>query len=176
MRKPTAAKPTTNKLYQSPENYPPIAVKECNLQYAALLSNNFASTFSETTAIMQYNHQKWALAASNLKLSQTLGHIAMVEMKHLDFLGQLIVLLGGSPQYIAVNKNRPTYWNSRMIFADTTLPSVLQRNIQSEQYAIDAYQNQISLIQDEFVTAILARIILDEQVHLEIFKTFLENC
>lgn len=174
MYKPNISKPTTQIVAHSPEVYPPITVTEPNLQYAALLSGDFASVCSELTAVMQYNYQKWILARQNSRLGHALEQIAMVEMQHLDMLGQLIVLLGGTPQYLALQKNRPAYWNGRMIFADTTLPAMLTRDIRNEEFTIENYRNQIKIIEDPCITAVLERIILDEEKHIQIFQSFLK--
>lgn len=74
-----------------PAPYPPVAVREKNPFYAALLAEDFAAATGELTAIHQYVYQSWIFA-------QRRYDIARVEMLHLDILGQLITLLGCVPK------------------------------------------------------------------------------
>ena len=49
----------------------------------------------------------------------------------------------------------------------------LRISIAGEQEAIDGYHRLSKLIQDQNITNLLQRIILDEQIHLQIFQEYL---
>ena len=50
---------------------------------------------------------------------------------------------------------------------------MMQNNIAGEQEAIRQYRKQIQIIQDCHIQEILKRIILDEELHIELFKKYL---
>lgn len=156
--------------------YPPIQITATNTQYAALLLRNYASAISEFSSINRYNYQSLMTMNNNSDLSNALHQIAVVEMHHLYTLGQLIVMLGGNPQYISIQKNHMVYWNGRMLSYNCEPSHLLQHNISAEQYAIDAYRHHCTIIEDPYIQVLLKRIILDEEVHLKVFNEFLTLC
>ena len=52
---------------------------------------------------------------------------------------------------------------------------MIQAGITSEKEAIDQYQMHIKMIQDDCVTAVLARIIKDEEYHIMLLRGLLEE-
>ena len=144
-----------------------------NPHYAQILKNSLASSKSETTAVMQYTYQSWVLAAEFSEIADTMQHISMVEMHHLQMLGRLIDLLGGTPSYCCVQRNRQFPWNATMVFYGRMVRQMMQNNIAGEQEAIRQYRKQIQIIQDCHIQEILKRIILDEELHIELFKKYL---
>nr|WP_317413190.1 demethoxyubiquinone hydroxylase family protein [uncultured Solibaculum sp.] len=160
--------------YSASEPYPPIQVCGPNKKYAQMLKVDLACPQSELTAITQYTYQSWQLDQKLSQVSNTMRHIAMVEMHHLDILGQLIVLLGGNPTYSCRQQGRQIIWNGGMPnYCHDSLAQIMKENIAAEEFAIEIYQRQIKCIEDPNIVAILQRIILDEKVHLEIFHHYL---
>lgn len=152
--------------------YPKVAVQEQNLSYAQQLSTSFASSKGELTTITQYLYQSWTLDNCPSDFVAGLKHIAYTEMTHFSLLGELITQLGGNPIYRSFQYNRPILWNASMVPYYTTFTKVVHNNIASEQVAIDQYQQHITMIQDSGITAVLQRIIQDEQEHIEWFKRY----
>ena len=76
--------------------YPPVMITEKNPAYANLLSMDYCGPVSEMSAITQYINNENRLSCELCPLAKTLLGLAMAEMMHLQKLGQLIVLLGGS--------------------------------------------------------------------------------
>ena len=162
--------------YALNEPYAPAQVTEANSQYAALLMNNYASAFGEFTTISTYNYQSIVLSQTNGELASALQQIAIVEMHHLRLMGQTIFLLGGNPRYMCLQKKQPVYWQGRMVDYKTDLKHLLQRNFNAEQYTIDCYQHDCSVIEDPYIVSMLERFIGDEEIHLRFFNDYLNLC
>lgn len=147
----------------APGPYPPVMVEGFNKRYAQLLQKNTASAMSELTSITQYIYHTWRLDERFSEIAKTMQKIAMVEMHHLDMLGQLIILLGGDPKYQARAGDYPVAWNGSMVTYSRTVARMMKDNIILEQAAIDTYGRQITQIQDKYVVAVLKRIVRSEE-------------
>ena len=76
--------------------YPPVQVRERNPGYANLLSIDYCGSVSEMSAIHQYMNHEIRLSGELCSVAKVLLGIAMAEMIHMQKLGELILLLGGS--------------------------------------------------------------------------------
>ena len=160
-------------LYASPLAYPTVQVSAPNLVYAQMLTSAFASAKSELSTVTQYIYFSWILDKQESQLRDSFRHIAQVEMHHLDLLGQTITALGGNPIYRSVPCTRASFWNACMLQYQGNKEKALRISIAGEQEAIDGYHRLSKLIQDQNITNLLQRIILDEQIHLQIFQEYL---
>ena len=149
--------------------YPKVEVVKENKESAKLLSHVYAGSESELTEILLYVYQSMILEDSEPEISKILLNISKVEMHHLYLLGSLIKDLGLNPIYADNNFNLKTYWNSNDVYYDTDLKTILEIDIESEKRAIHDYQMLLTVIDDCYVKELLERIILDEQIHLQIF-------
>lgn len=145
--------------------YPEVKVEKKNIEYAKMLSNAYAGNISEDTAIHLYMYQSIVL---NNEVSDILEKIAVVEMHHLELLAKAIYLLGLDPMYKSYTPDK--YFNGQYIRYQKDLNDILEINIISEEIAIDNYEKLVNIIDDKYIKELLNRIILDEKVHLEIFK------
>lgn len=152
--------------------YPEIDIKEKNLYYAKLIKNCYCGIYSELTLVNQYNYQHF-LVKSYLK--EVFNKISLVEKKHLDILGDIIISLGGNPSFIIEKRNKYFYWNSKYINTDTTLKNILINNINNEKELINEYRKIATIIENESIIAILNRIILNEELHIKIFNKIYKN-
>lgn len=157
-------------VYSVNEPYPEIIVSKPNPMYVKLLLPNYSGIASEYTAISQYIYHKFKQFDINPKVASTIGGIAMVEMHHLDILATLIVKLGGDPRFFITRKGKCNYWDAKFVDYGCTLKEMLQFDINSEEVAIKNYKNTIKEISDENITKVIERIILDEELHLKLFK------
>ncbi len=117
----------------------------------------------EQQAIIQYLNHAYAMPEGALPAQ--IEAIAREEMYHLDWLADCIVSLGGDP---AMERTPP----------DLTPGAPQQqmlKDVDLEQGAIDQYRAHIALIDDEQVRRLLARILQDELVHQEQFRTLAEE-
>ena len=156
--------------------YPKVQVEGPNIKYANLLLEDYSGMVSELSAITQYVYQKFKKFNTNEEFAETLSQIAMVEMKHLELLGETINLLGVDPKLVVKDKsNILTYWSSSFIDYTTNIVDMLVNDIKIEQEAIAKYKYDISIINDRFIKQILCRIIEDEEKHIECFKMLLSQ-
>lgn len=162
--------------YKSKNPYPEIRVERQNMEYAALLLDDFAGSVSEDTAIHLYLYQSLVNDNKYKEFNDIMLQIAEVEMHHLSLLGQTITKLGGTPLYASVGKdNIPRFWNAGNVNYANNLKNMLEIDIASETQAIRNYQYQITIIKDQYIKKLLERIIEDEMIHLGIFKNLYLN-
>ncbi len=150
--------------------YPDIKVERPSLKNANLLSHIYASNESELTQIHEYMYQSMVLYKIDPEISKILSQIGKVEMKHLQLLGLTIKALGKDPIYADCNFNLENYWNSNDVYYDTDLKTILEIDIEREKKAIYDYKMLLCTIDDIYIKELIKRIILDEEIHLEIFK------
>ncbi len=157
--------------------YPEIKVEKKNIEYAKLLLNDYASAVGEDRAIHQYIYQNFDKFNEDPVFAKTLSQIAMVEMKHLELLGETIKLLGINPEFRFVDKNTNylVYWNSSYVNYTTNIIEMLKSDILIEKEAIKNYRYHISIINDKYIKALLYRIIEDEQMHIKCFNMLLNR-
>lgn len=152
--------------------YPPLEVSERNLSYADMLSVDYCGSVSELSAIVQYINNENRLSCEKCSLAKTLLGMAICEMMHLQKLGQLIVLLGGSIGFTASGRNgRPVMWSPSCLNIPSECSKMLQADIEAEISAINQYEMHISWIKDEHINAVLRRIIQDEEYHIMMLRT-----
>lgn len=158
------------------KQYPVVRVEKENIEYAKILSLDYASDISEDSAIHLYTYQALILEKTHPEISKTLKHIAITEMKHLELLGKAIHLLGLPPKYVSyTSDNIKRYWTSSFINYTTSLKNMLKQDIKSESMAIENYRKHKETINDAYIKQLLTRIIEDEQVHLSIFQRLLDQ-
>lgn len=158
------------------KQYPVVRVEKENIEYAKILSLDYASDISEDSAIHLYTYQALILEKTHPEISKTLKHIAITEMKHLELLGKAIHLLGLPPKYVSyTSDNIKRYWTSSFINYTTFLKNMLKQDIKSESMAIENYRKHKETINDAYIKQLLTRIIEDEQVHLSIFQRLLDQ-
>ncbi len=156
--------------------YPPVRVKERNRNYANLLSVDYCGSVSELSAITQYINNENRMSGEKCPLAQAILGIAMAEMIHMQKLGELIFLLGGSVDFTAKLQNGCCQmWSPKFITIPQEPGEMLAADIESEKDAICQYEKHIRDIDDSTVNAILERIIKDEEYHIMMLKTLMEE-
>ena len=156
--------------------YPPIQVGGQDQAYAGILSNDYCGAVSELSAITQYINNENRLSCEKCPLAKTILGIAMAEMMHLQKLGELIVLLGGSIDFAARQPNgRQKLWTPQYLTSPERTDQMLLADIEAEKAAIQQYQMHIRMIGDNAVNAVLERIIKDEEYHIMLLRTMLSE-
>lgn len=163
--------------YSVNKPYPEIKVERENIYYAKLLLEDYVGINGELGAITEYSYQHFEKFNEHQNIAICLSRIAMVEMKHLEILGKLIKLLGLNPEYKYFDEceNAYKYWNSNTINYTSNIKEMLFDDIRIEKIAIANYEYHISLINDKYIKEILNRIIEDELLHIECFKTLINE-
>ncbi len=157
-----------NQKYASELPYPSIDVDK-NVAESKMLMPSYAGSASELTAILTYAFQSY-ITPRYPEIAKAMEGVAMVEMHHHELLGKAIYALGGYPVMGA-----RTWWNGS--YANYTLDpkKYLLENIRSEKNAIVNYERTILNLTDESVKTLLGRIIIDEEIHIKVFKDLLSN-
>ena len=156
----------------TPLPYPPLQVKRRNRDYADLLSVDYCGGVSEMSAITQYINNENRLSCEHCALAKILLGIAMAEMMHLQKLGELIQLLGGTVSYASRLPNgHMRLWTPEYLTLPDQVGKMVAANIEAEQAAIAQYQMHRKMIRDEHVNALLARIIKDEEYHIFLLQS-----
>lgn len=156
--------------------YPTIQVQERNKEYANLLSVDYCGSVSELSAITQYINNENRLTCDQCPIAKTILGIAVAEMIHLHKLGELIFLLGGQIEFVAKYQNgRQRMWTPQYLNISDNMQEMLRVGIEGEKDAIEQYERHIKLIEDEYVNAVLRRIIQDEEYHIMLLENLLKE-
>ncbi|MCM1052529.1 MAG: manganese catalase family protein [Ruminococcus sp.] len=154
--------------------YPKVQVEKKNPYYAKLLLEDYAGENSEDTAIHLYLYESLVLSEEHQEYKKILMSIAEVEMHHLRLLGKTIKELGLKPIYGSIiNKDNISYWNSSYVNYNINIKDILILDIKREETAIKSYKKHRSIINDRYIYTLLTKIISDEEIHLKIFKDYL---
>lgn len=159
--------------FASSEKWPPLKIERPNPHYAAEMLSNIGSCNSEMSAVSLYLYNNIILTDENLEYAKIFHKIAIVEMHHWQIYAQLARMLGADPRLWSVQNNRLTYWSPSCINYPQQLRPLLENSLQGEQDAILKYHRQADTIKDAYIVDLINRIILDEEVHVEIFKEML---
>lgn len=117
----------------------------------------------EQQAIIQYLAHAYALGEG--EEAGEIEAIAREEMRHLDWLADTIVELGGDPD---MGREPPDL--------SMAAPAVqMRKDVDLEQQAIDQYRAHMEAIEDEGIRRLLARIVHDELVHQKDFAALAQK-
>lgn len=156
--------------------YPPVQVRGRNQAYADLLSVDYCGAVSEMSAITQYINNENRLSCIKCPLAKTILGIAMAEMMHLQKLGELAVLLGGDISFVAKYRNGShKMWTPGYLSIPGDARKMIIADIEAERAAISQYKAHMQIIRDDYVNAVIARIIKDEEYHIMLLQSLLKE-
>jgi len=154
--------------------YPSVNELQKDVKSGQIISFAYASLKSELTAILQYVYHHFHFGDIDKDASETLLGISLAEMKHLDLLGEAMLKLGVNPVYIQC-PNSKLYFNTSTVSQSTTPQKMLMDDIEGELEAISNYKKMLFILENERVSALIQRIVLDEQLHIEKLKELLSK-
>lgn len=117
----------------------------------------------EHMAIVQYLRHAYALGEGAMACE--IEAIAREEMRHLDWLSEKVVELGG----------KPTLERAEIDLEGTTPVEWLRRDVKAEEDAIIMYKEHIEAIDDPEIKRLLRRILSDEEAHRAAFSHMVEK-
>ncbi|MGB3905155.1 MAG: ferritin-like domain-containing protein [Anaerolineae bacterium] len=117
----------------------------------------------EHAAIVQYLRHAYAMGEGEMACE--IEAIARDEMRHLDWLAETVVELGGDP---ALER-------AEMTIGGANIAEWMQRDVGLERDAIDLYEEHIKAIEDPKIKRLLRRILSDELAHRHDFQHFVEK-
>ena len=159
--------------------YPePAACAPSEIQGQMIL-NCFAGKCSELTAILQYLYDGIHLDEISPEVGNLLTSISKTEMYHFLLLGRLCCSFGVDPKYCAFVKNQQRWWNAtpNVLRYSRGIGVSLLANIEGEKQAITQYSMLIEKLTDENARLLIKRIIMDEQLHIDLLsEAFAKYC
>lgn len=162
---------SNKQLYKADLPYPKIRVEQPNREYAKLILEDYAGFISEMSAVNLYMYDHLVTAKQYKEIADALEEVAVVEMVHQQILGEILIELGVQPKYWSERRRRKKYWNADYIPYQLDAKIILLDAIQSEKDAIIQYNRHLRMIQDQYIQRVIDRILLDEELHLELFNS-----
>ncbi len=139
-----------------------------------LIAPQYAGCYGELTAVLQYTYQKHVFEQlGDDETARILEHISVVEMKHFDYLGEMILKLGALPIYSVLPPYPSRFYSARSVSYVASPERMILADIAAEQEAIASYTTIARQTKNEIVKNGLLRIVEDEKLHLKIFGTLL---
>src|SRR4030042_32808 len=114
----------------------------------------------EHGAIIQYLTHTYAMGEGELACE--IEALAREEMRHLDWLAETIVELGG----------KPSMKRGKMRMGGKSVPDWMKNDVLLEEDAITMYKKHIGAIDDRKIKRLLKRILSDEESHHGDFAHF----
>jgi bacterioferritin len=156
--------------FSLPQAYPVPKVAEKNSYYAMLLLEDYAGAAGELTAITQYMYHSICLNNTDCGVANLSRQIAIAEMRHLELLGKTIELLGVSPSFRCAHHNTSDFWTAKYVYYGSSTVDRLAADVAKEITVIRNYNLHLKMIDDPYIKKLLARILLDEELHLRLFQ------
>jgi len=155
--------------------YPAVRAEAKNPAYARIMLGNLGDQSSEASAyaLYLYNH---TIAAAEPALSEAFRAVMEVERKHLELLCAAAFQLGADPRLWSVTGNAAQpmrYWSPGLLGYTANSRDMLRNALALERAAIAKYEQQAREIRDDGILLLLRRILLDESMHVEIFRSLL---
>lgn len=94
-------------------------------------------------------------------------------MHHLEMLGRLICLCGGTPDFAG---GRRQWWNGSFVSYRKDLCGALLLSLSDEVAAVEAYKKAACRVQDPKIQAVLQRIAMDEALHVQLLREEITGC
>ncbi len=133
------------------------------MQKAKIIELLNADLQDEHGAIIQYLTHAYAMGEGEIACE--IEAMARDEMRHLDWLAEAIVSLGG----------QPSLERGTMNMAGKTVPEWMSNNVGLEEGAMKNYAAHIKAIDNPEIKRLLQRILSDEKAHHGKFEHFIEK-
>lgn len=118
---------------------------------------------NEHGAIIQYLTHAYAMGEGEVACE--IEAIAREEMRHLDWLAETVVDLGGTPSLV----------RGTMRMEGSTVPDWMRNDVLLEEDAINPYREQVATITDPKINRLLRRILADEEAHRADFEHMVQK-
>lgn len=155
--------------------YPPIEIRCRNSVYGRQMLDNMGGCNSEMSAISLYFYNNLVTEPKFADIAWIFHKISIVEMHHMEIFGKLAMYLGEEPRLWTCREEEKVYWSPSCNKYPWELRGLMHNALEGELNTIEKYKDQIKCIDDPCIVANLERIILDEEVHVAIFKMIIEE-
>lgn len=151
--------------------YPPVAAGEANPLYARAMLSNVGGSNSEITAVSLYFYNSLVAKKQYEQIASCFQSISITEMHHLDIFGELALQLGADPRLWERRNTGYRWWTPAYNNYPREIKTLLRNAIDGEKAAIRKYTRQQQLIKNDNIVENLKRIVLDEELHVQIFES-----
>lgn len=156
-------------------DYPPVMVNTPNGNYGRQMLDNFAGRNSEMSAFGGFLYYYYMLMKDYPEIAAVFKEIYQVELLHMEIFGELAYLLGMDPRMWSYANSRIQYWSPSYIIYQHTLQNILETAIYREELILEKYQGQLNRMEDPYISAVMERIILDEEHHLALLNVIYQQ-
>lgn len=141
-----------------------------------IISPAYASSTGELNAVLQYIYHSFFFESKGYsEIANTLKSIAVAEMYHLEILGKTILALGSAPVFSQYPPGSFNFYSAKYVAYSGSLKTMLEDDILGERQAIAGYKRIHNCLKNEQVRMIVARILQDEELHLETLEKLLRT-
>ena len=134
---------------------------------AKALYEDYAGQIREISASMIYLYQNLKLTTQDEKKAAAVMHgIYLVELSHLQRLGEMINRLGADANF-AVPGVEKRFWRADMIPYPKTLKAMVGRDLSFEKKTVQSYENTLHRVKEPTVRKTLELILEDERLHVK---------
>lgn len=160
--------------YKINKPYPPVCVERPNLAYASEMLSNMGGSVSEMNDVSLYFYNAVITDSKYSSIAKCFHNISIVEMHHLNIFAELALQLGEDPRLWSGEVHK-RWWTPAFNIYPREIRALIANSIEHEKSAIRKYSEQASNIEDKNIVAILNRIILDEEHHIQIFNEMYQH-
>ena len=144
----------------------------CDAQTVRLLAPAYADRRGELTAILQYIYHSFRFGCECDKdTADLLTGIALTETHHFELLGEMLIRLGVDPVYTTSLPSTPfNFYSTGAVSYSKSVRKMLMDDLSGEIYAAESYGKMLCRLCNEEVAAVIARIKMDEELHVQVLK------
>lgn len=151
--------------------YPSLSALTPDKKQVDLLFTAYAAPTSELTAILQYVYHAMQFEKADMyDVSHALISMAISEMHHLHLLGQAIIRMGGDPEFVYNCNGRRNFYSTSAVTYSTDPCQMIINDITGENGSIEEYKHILDALDGAPLSALISRIIMDEELHLATLK------
>lgn len=155
-------------------SYPDPLTFEVDVRSARIISSAYSGLRGELTATLQYTFNTFYLEEEK-QIQDLFRSIALTEMEHFELLGKALKSLGVEPVITQMPPFKFNPYTTSALNYSTNIHKVLLDAITGELNAIAEYEKMLAHLENEKVSALITRIILDERLHVVALKEQLEK-
>ncbi len=146
-----------------------------NRKDAMIISSAYSGYKGELSAILQYTYHHFWFDLKDIETAEILEGISISEMTHFEILGKTLLKLGIDPVFSVCPPYTYDFYSTYSISYSRTPAKMILDDITSELDTISHYKQMLNNVCDESVSAVISRIILDEELHVRVLKEILEK-
>ena len=157
--------------------YPAVRVEAKNPAYARVMLGNIGDQSSEMSSYALYLYNQ-TITAADPTLTNAFRAVTEAERKHLELFCDAAFQLGADPRLWSVTGSAAQpmrYWSPGLLTYTANPRAMVQNALALERATIAKYERQTQEIRDDGILLLLRRILLDESMHVEIFRTLLDT-